>query len=94
MGMRGQPRPRSDCADVHSDNGLCCPLPKSLDTIECINGAKYLAHAQDEVIPHILRMLEDTFSLNATHYCIWPFSYVTACVCLKQTLIWRGGLSQ
>ena len=28
----------------------------------------YFAHAQDDVSPHILRVLEDTFSLDAAHY--------------------------
>ena len=26
LGICGQPRPRSDCTDVLSDQGLCCPL--------------------------------------------------------------------
>ena len=30
-------RPRSDCADVQSDQGLYCPLTESLDTTECMN---------------------------------------------------------
>ena len=37
-GMRGQRRPRSDCADAQSDLGLRCSLPESMDTTECING--------------------------------------------------------
>ena len=36
--MFGQRRPRSDCGDAQSDQGLRCPLTKSLDTRECING--------------------------------------------------------
>ena len=39
-GICGQRRPRSDCADVQSDLGLPCPLTKSLDTTECMNGEK------------------------------------------------------
>ena len=35
----GQLRPRSDCTFVQSDQGLCCLLTVSLDTIKCINGA-------------------------------------------------------
>ena len=34
----GQRRPRSDCADAQSDQGIRCPLTESLDTKECMNG--------------------------------------------------------
>ena len=37
-GICGQRRSRSACAFAQSDQGLCCPLTESLDTIECING--------------------------------------------------------
>ena len=51
------------------DQGLRCPLPESLDTIDCINGkqrpGKNLPHGQDGVNPHNLRMLEVTLSFDA-----------------------------
>ena len=40
----------------------------TLDTLECFSGEQLpneTAHAQDDVNPHILRMLEGTFSLDA-----------------------------
>ena len=33
-GICGQRRPRSDCADAQSDQGLHCPLTVSLDTTD------------------------------------------------------------
>ena len=60
-GICGQRRPRSVCASAQSDQGLHCPFPESLDTMECINGEQKprwnLTHAHD-LNPHILRMLE------------------------------------
>ena len=41
-GICGQWRPRSACASAQSDQGLRCPLPESLDTIECIKETKDL----------------------------------------------------
>ena len=35
--MCGQGRPRADCMDVQSDQGIHCPLTESLDTTEPIN---------------------------------------------------------
>ena len=35
--MRGQRRPRSDCADAQSDQGLRCPMPELLDTIRAVS---------------------------------------------------------
>ena len=35
-GICGQRKPRSACASAQSDQGLHCPLTKSLDTTECI----------------------------------------------------------
>ena len=68
-GICGRRRPRSDCTNAQSDQGLRSPLPESLATIECINGERTpgwdLAHAQDDVNPHILRMLECSFLLDA-----------------------------
>ena len=68
-GMRRQGRPRSDCRDVQSDLGLCCQLPESLYTIECINGERRsgldLVHAQDDVNLEILCMLKGIFPLGA-----------------------------
>ena len=67
-----QRRPRSDCASAQSDQSLRCPLPESMNTIECINCQQRpgwdLARAQDDVNPHILRMPEGTFPLVAAHY--------------------------
>ena len=52
-------------------SGLRCPLPESLDTVECINEEQMPAwdftHAQDEVNPHIFDMLECTFLLDEAH---------------------------
>ena len=51
-GICGQQRPRSACASAQADQGLCCPLTESLDTIECMNWEQiprwYFAHAWDE----------------------------------------------
>ena len=72
-GMRRQQRPRSDCADAQSDQGLCCLLPESLDTIECINGEQRpgwdIVHAHDCLDLCILCMLEGFFT--------WPGPYPT-----------------
>ena len=66
--MRGQRWPRSDCAYAQSDQGLHSPLPESLDTKEYINGELRpgldLAHAQDDMNPQTLRLLEAFFSLE------------------------------
>ena len=71
-GKCGQQRPRSDCASAQSDLGLRCPLTEPLDTTECMNGEKrpgwYFAHAQYELNLRILRMFENTFSLDATKF--------------------------
>ena len=37
-GIRGQPRPRTAFASAQSDQGLPCPLAKSLDTTDCMTG--------------------------------------------------------
>ena len=37
-GICEQQMPKSACASAQSELGLCCPLTKSCDTIECING--------------------------------------------------------
>ena len=75
--MCGQQRPRSGCADEPSDQDLRCPQTESLDTIECFNAKQMpgwdFAHVHDDVNPHILRMLEGTFSLNAAHLRIVVF---------------------
>ena len=67
-GMRRQRRPRSDCADAHSDQGFRCPLSESLATIRCINGEQ----RPDETLRMRMRMrmlifamLEGTVSLDA-----------------------------
>ena len=48
--IRRQWRPRSDCADAQSDQGLHWLLTEPLDTIECLNGEQrpgwYSAHTQ------------------------------------------------
>ena len=70
LGIYEQQRPGSDCACAQSDQSLRCPHSGSLDTIECISGEQIpgwdFAHVQD-VNPHILRMLEGIFSLEAIH---------------------------
>ena len=40
LGICGQQRPRSACASAQSDQGLCCPLTESFDTIKCIRGER------------------------------------------------------
>ena len=49
----GQWRPRSACASVQSDQGLHCPLTKSLDTTEFMNGEQrhrwYFAYVQKDL---------------------------------------------
>ena len=71
LGKCGQRRARSDCAEAQSDQGLCCPLPQSLNTLEYFNWAHWpgcdLAHAHINMDPRISRMLEGTFSLGAFH---------------------------
>ena len=49
---------------------LCCPLPESVKTLECFNGEQRwdLAHTQDDVNPHIVRMREDIFHLKWASY--------------------------
>ena len=68
--MCGQRRPRLDCTDTQPAQGLCPSQTESLDTTECFNEEQYLdatAHVQDDVNPHINRMFEGTFSLDAAH---------------------------
>ena len=54
-GICGQRKPRSACASAQPDQGSRCPLTKSLDTIECINGEQMpgadIAYAWDESEP-------------------------------------------
>ena len=68
---------------AHSDQGLRCPQTKSLDIIECFSGEQrpgwYFVHAQDDLNPHILPMLEGTFSLDAAQQ---TFFIATMKVCL------------
>ena len=74
-GRRGQRRPRSDCADAQSDQGLRCPPSQPLNTIDPyqwkVKARMRPSHAQDVVNQHILCLLEGTFSLGAA---IW-FSF-------------------
>ena len=64
-GIFEQRRSRQACTSAQSDQGLHCPLTKSVDTTECMNGQQrpgcYFAHAQDDLN---LRMFEGTFSLD------------------------------
>ena len=103
--MCGQRRPRSACASAQSDQDLCCPLTDSLDTTECIPGEEMpwwdFAHVQDDVYPHILRMLEGTFSLNTAHIdsthklnwafiarlCIRPFTRAEYCYLINLSAV-------
>ena len=68
QGMHRQRRPRSDLADVQSDQGACCPLTESLATIECINGEQKsglnFVHVQYDLNLHFLCMFEDSFWLE------------------------------
>ena len=59
--------PSLECADAQSDKGFRCPLPETLDTIENINGEQRPGRdlARDDVNPHIVCMLEGTFSHRA-----------------------------
>ena len=70
-GIWGQQRPRSDCSDEQSDQGLSCPQTESLDTIECCNGEKippwYFAHDQNDRYLCIWRLFDGTFSLDTAH---------------------------
>ena len=71
LDMGGQRRPWSDCASAQSDQGLRCPQTESLATKECMHedhrSEWHFAHAQDDVNPHFLRMLEGTFSHDTVH---------------------------
>ena len=69
--MCWQRRPRSDCADAQSDQGLHCPITELLDTKECINREKSpdktFHDAQDDTNLRSLYMFEGNFfSLDAT----------------------------
>ena len=70
QGICGQQRHRSDCADAQSDQGLRCPLPESLDAIECISGEQRpggdIGHVQNNVNRHICTGLKAFFCL------MWP----------------------
>ena len=61
---------------AQSDQGPHCSLTESLDITECMNGDQMpgwgLGQAQDNVHPHILRMLEGTLSLDEAQYVITP----------------------
>ena len=64
-------RPRSACVSAQSDQDLYCPLIKSLDIAEFMNGEQrpgwYFAHAHDLNL-HILHKFEGTFSLDAVYF--------------------------
>ena len=64
-GICGQRRPGSACASAQSDQGLCCPLTESLDTVECINGEQMpgwdFVHARDESV-HFAHALRHIFA--------------------------------
>ena len=66
LGICGQRGPRSACAFVQSDQGLCGLL--SLETTESMNGEQsprlYYAHEQDDLN---MRMFKDTFSQDTDH---------------------------
>ena len=74
---------------TQSNKGLFCPLTESQDTLHYINGEPRpgwdLARSQDKVNPHILHMLEGTFTLGDAHimqltrkqskpYLVYPWS--------------------
>ena len=77
----GPQRPRPACASAQSDQGLCCSQTESLDTVDSIeyfNGEQCpdeTAHVEDDVNPHILRMLKDTFSLDASSSFFRQYKY-------------------
>ena len=54
---------------AQSDQGLHCLLTESLDTAKWMSREQrpgwYFGHAQDDLNLHILRMFEDTFSLDS-----------------------------
>ena len=70
-GIFEQRRPRSDCASAQSDLGLLCPLTELLPTSKCMKREQtpscYFTHAQDNLNLRILRVIEGTFSLDATY---------------------------
>ena len=70
-GICEQGRPKSVCASVQSDQGFRCPLTESLVSTECMNGERssecYIAHAQDDLNPCIMRMIKGTISLDVAH---------------------------
>ena len=76
-GICKQRGPRSDCATVdcayaQSDQGPRCPQTELVDTTKCIyeNRAKAndtFVHACNDVNPHILRIVEGTFSLKSAN---------------------------
>ena len=56
---------------AHAYQGLRCPQNEWLDSTEYFNGDQMpgwdFAHVQDDVNPHIMHMLEGTFSFDAAH---------------------------
>ena len=46
-GILRQQTPRSACAPMQSDQGLCCLFSDSLDTVENVNLIRYVASLAD-----------------------------------------------
>ena len=68
-GICGQRMPRSACAFAQSDQGFRCPQTESLETKECFNGEQMpgwdCTFVHWDMNPHVIRMFEGTFSLDA-----------------------------
>ena len=67
-GICDQRMPKSPCASAQSEQDLHCPLTESWDTTECMNVEQkpglYVAYAQEDLNPGILRMFESMVSLD------------------------------
>ena len=75
LGIYGQQRPRSTCADAQSDQGLHCLQTESLDTVEWMNGEQKTGWYFLNL--HILRTLAATQKIiiqKASYYVIWCVS--------------------
>ena len=67
----GRAMRKRDWDYMQADLGFRCPQVESLAAIECFNGEPMpgwdFAHVQDDANPHIVHMLEGTFSLDEAH---------------------------
>ena len=78
-----QQRPKSACAFVQSDHGICCPLAELLDTKECMNGEQrprwYFVRALDDLNsehPGLAQSIIQAFVQVQRHLFAWHDLYI------------------